>query len=315
MCHPDIYNVQSPAKNLQLESLKMALSKKELRSSELSARRLSTDTSSIDRRGKSQANKLKEVKLLHSTSVITPPARRLSIENRSTQKVEKSLSVRRLSVENSSTQKLEKSSSVRRLSTGTSNMVKLGKAQEPKGPNYVFEKAYAISKRIPHHSRRLSSDSGQYAKTAYLENQKVATTPSVINQTRRLTLEGQRYVNKDSVISERSGLPQASLSASKPKVITSKGGFRPEVSLQMAPNSPSHPVSDSQVVKLEKERKVPAFAEPRRTPEAVYAQNQLMIESLESQTDSMKATVTGKTSQIRKSFRAIGKLINGSEKR
>lgn len=193
-------------------------------------------------------------------------------------------------------------------------MDKLGKAREPKGPNYVFEKAEANSKRISHHFRRLSSDSGQHAKTAYLEDQKVKT-PSVLNRTRRLSLEGQRYVNKDSMISERSGLPRAAMSASKSKVCTSRGDFRPEVSRQMAPKSTLYPVSDSQVERLKKERKVPSTFEPPGTTEAVYARSQLMIELLESQTASMKATVNGKASQIRKSLRAIGKLINGSEKR
>ncbi|KAK1397499.1 Calponin-homology (CH) domain-containing protein [Heracleum sosnowskyi] len=293
----------------ELESLKMALSKKELQSSEMSVLMEIKSPS-----GKSKS--VTEAKLLHSAStVITPPHRRLGIENRSTQKLEKSSSVRNLSVENRSTQKVEKSSSVRRLSTGTSSMVKLGKAQEPKGPNYVFEKAEAISKRIPHHSRRLSSDSGQQAQTAYLEDQMVLKTPSVQNRIGRLSLEGQRYVSKNSVISERSGLPQAAMSASKPKVFTSKGDFRPEVSRHMAPRSPLYPGSGSHMVRLEKERKVPSFLEPPATPEALYTRSQLMIESLESQTASMKATVNGKTSQIKKSLRAIGKLINGSEKR
>ncbi|KAL8147318.1 uncharacterized protein LOC141706069 [Apium graveolens] len=317
----------------ELESLKTALSKKELQSSKMtvlmeikspsgksksatdktsaSARRPSTDSSGIDRREKPQLNKLEEAKLLHSASVITSPPRRLCIENRSTQNPEKSSSSRRLSVENRSTQKVEKSSSVRRLSTGTSIMDRLGKAQEP---NYLFEKAVTISKRIPHNSRRLSSDGGQHAQTAYLEDQKVKT-PSVHDRTRRLSLEGQKYVNKDSVISERSGLPRAAMSASKPKVYTSIGDFRPEVSRQMDPKSPLYPVSDSHVVRLENGRKVPSSLEPPGTPEAVYARSQLTSESLESQTASMKSTVNGKTSQIRKSLRAIGKLINGSEKR
>lgn len=298
---------------MQLESLQNALSHRELQSSELSifkeikspsdksksvtnktsthAQRLSTETSSIDRREKPQVNKLKEAKLVRTASaVITPSPRRLSLENRSTQKV-------------------EKSSSVRRLSTGTSNLVELGKAQETKGRKYVYEKAEAISEKSSSHSRRLSSErcsTGKYAKTAYLEDQKVLKTPSVHTRTRRLSLEGHRCVNKDFVDSDKSGL--SAISASKPKALTSKGDFRPEASRQMALKSPSNRVFDSQVVRHGKERKVPSL-EPTETPEAVYARSQL-IEPSESQTASMKGTASGKTSQIRKSLRAIGKLID-----
>ncbi|KAL1815194.1 hypothetical protein ACET3Z_017768 [Daucus carota] len=302
----------------ELERLKTALSNKELQNSELSglkeikspsdksksvtnetskrARRLSAETFGIDRREKPQGNKPNDIKMLRSPSVVTTPPR-LSLGNHSTQKVEKSSSVgklssvRRLSIENHPTEKVGKLSSVRRLSTGTSIAGNLGKAREPKGAKYMFEKAEAIQKRNTHQSRRLSSESGNNAKIAYLEDQKVLKTP-VQNRIKRLSLEGPRYENKDFLNTQRPALPQAAISGSKPKA----GDFRREVPHQMASK---RPVSDCQVVRLEKDN---------------YSRSQL-IESSESQTASAKATTNGKKSQIQKSLCAIGKLINGSEKR
>lgn len=306
---------------MQLESLKKALSHRKLQSSEVNVlkenrtpsdkaklminqtplhpRRLSIETSNAIRREKAHhANKPKETKLPHGASAeITPPPQGLNTDNRHTPMIKKSPRVRRLSI-------------------GTSSVVKLEKAKET---NYVLEKAQANAERTPPRPRRLSIEncsSTKKGKTSYLEDRKVLKTPSVQSRTRRLSLEGPRYVNKDCSNSERSGHPQA---ASKPKAFPGHVDSTLDLSRQMDPKSTINAVYHNQVARIERERKIPPLQLPKTPEPTVFAKDDLakddLVEPLESQTTSTRATALGKESHIRKSLRAIGKLINGSEKR
>lgn len=309
---------------MQLESLKKALSNRKLLSSEINVfkenkspsdkpklvtnqtplrpRRLSIETSSAIRREKVHANKPKETKSLlpGASAEITPPSRRLNIENRYTPTMKKSPRVRRLSV-------------------GTSSVVKLEKIKET-GPNEtknVLEKAQANGERTPPRPRRLSienyNSTTKKGKTVSVEDKKVLKTPSTQTRTRRLSLEGPRYVNKESTVnSDRSGLPQA---ASKPIALPTQVDSTLDVSRQLAPKSTINDAQNNQEARIQREKRIPSL-QITKTPEpTVFAKSDL-VEPLESQTTtSTKPTANGKASHIRKSLRAIGKLINGSEKR
>lgn len=307
---------------MQLESLKKELSNRKLQSPEVNVlkenrspsdkpklvtsqtplrpRRLSIETSSAIRSEKAHANKPKETKSLlpGASAEMTPPSRGLNIENRYTPTTKKSPRVRRLSI-------------------GTSSVVKLEKAKETgaKETNNVLEKAQANAERTPPRPRRLSIENystTKKVKTAYVEDKKVLKTPSMQPRTRRLSLEGPRCVNKDSTAnSERAGLPQE---ASKPIVLPSHVDSTLYVSRQMAPRSTINAVHDNQVARIERETKIPSIQPPKTPEPTVFAKGDL-VEPLESQTTSTRATANGKASHIKKSLRAIGKLINGSEKR
>ncbi|KAL1821037.1 kinesin-like protein KIN-14L isoform X2 [Daucus carota subsp. sativus] len=305
----------------ELESLKKALSKRNRQSSvvnilkenrspsdkpklitnqtPLRPRRLSIETSNTIRREKALANRTKETSPLlpGASAEITPPPRGLKVENRYTPTIKKSPRARRLSI-------------------GTSSVVKLEKAKEtgPKGTNYVLEKGQANAERTPPRPRRLSVENcstTKKGKTAYLEDKKVLKTPSMQSRTRRLSLEGPRYVNKDSANLERTGAPQA---ASKPKVFPSHVDSTLDVSRQMAPRSTVNAVYNNQVARGGSEIKVPSLQLPKTPEPTVFAKGDL-VTPLESQTTSTTAIANGKASHIRKSLRAIGRLINGSEKR
>ncbi|KAL8133414.1 uncharacterized protein LOC141712521 [Apium graveolens] len=301
----------------ELESLKKALSNRKLQSSEvnilkenlspsdkpksvtnqtpLRPRRLSIETSSTIRSEKAHANKPKETKSLlpGSSAEITPLSRRLNIENRFTPMMKKSPHARRLSV-------------------GTSSVVKMEKIKEtgPNETNNVLEKAQANGERTPPRPRRLSIENYSTAKkgkTAYVEDKKVLKTPSTQTRTRRLSLEGPRSVNN----SERSGQPQA---ASKEIAFPTHVDSTLHVSRQLAPKSTTNGVHNNQVARIEREERVPSI-QLTKTPEpTVFAKSDL-VEPLELQTTSTRTTANGKASHIKKSLRAIGKLINGSEKR
>ncbi|KAK1386615.1 Calponin-homology (CH) domain-containing protein [Heracleum sosnowskyi] len=306
----------------ELESLKKALSNRKLQSSEVNVlkenrspsdkpklvtnqtplrpRRLSIESSSAIRREKTHANKPKETKSLlpGASAEITPPSRRLNIENRFTPTMKKSPHVRRLSI-------------------GTSSVVKLEKIKEtgPNETNNALEKAQANGERTPPRPRRLSIENYSTAKkgkTAYVEGKKMLKTPSLQIRTRRLSLEGPRFVNKDSAANlERSDLPQA---ASKPIAFPTHVDSALDVSRQMVPKSTINDVRNNQVARTEKQTRIPSLQLPKTPEPTVFAKSDV-VEPLESQTTSTRATANGKASHIRKSLRAIGKLINGSEKR
>lgn len=307
---------------MQLESLKKALSYRKLQSPEVNVlkenkspsdkpklvtnqtplrpRRLSIETSSAIRREKAYANKPKETKSLlpGASAEITPPSRRLNIENRYTPTMKKSPRVRRLSV-------------------GTSSVVKLEKIKEtgPSETNNVLEKAQANGERTPPRPRRLSIENystTKKGKTAYVEDKKVLKTPSTQTRTRRLSLEGPRYVNKDSAAnSDRSGPPQA---ASKPIAFPTHDNSTLDVSRQLAPKSTINDDHNNQEARIGREKRIPSLQVPK-TPEPTVSAKSDLVEPSESQTTSTRATANGKASHIKKSLRAIGKLINGSEKR
>ncbi|KAE9455972.1 hypothetical protein C3L33_12127, partial [Rhododendron williamsianum] len=134
----------------------------------------------------------------------------------------------------------------------------------------------------PPHSRRLSIENCNTEKkeksTMNAEEKRGTKTPSMPTRSRRLSLEGPK-------------LPEA---GSKPCE-------------QRAPQSPTSAVCTSKVSKTDGRAKIRPLELPK-TPEppSKVARNEVQI---------MTSSTNGKGSQIRKSLRTIGKLINGSDKR
>lgn len=134
----------------------------------------------------------------------------------------------------------------------------------------------------PPRSRRLSIENCNTDKkeksTMNTEEKRGTKTPSMPTRSRRLSLEGPK-------------LPEA---GSKPCE-------------QRAPRSPTSAVYTSMVSKTDGRAKILPLELPK-TPEppSKVARNEVQI---------MTSRTNGKGSQIRKSLRTIGKLINGSDKR
>lgn len=257
------------------------------------SRRLSIETSTVVKMEHAQANKPKEAKLMFDKTMTdrTPPLRS-----------------RRLSIETSSVVKMEKA-----------------QANKPKEPKSPFEKPKVVAERTPLLTRRLSIENCNTTntrKTANLEVKKVSKTPSVQSRARRLSLEGPKYANKFSVNLERSGQPQAAEVASKPSGFRSNVGSSMDIYHHTPPKSPTNSACQSQLRRTESVTKIPSLQQPKTPEPAALARvephtlmESELMKPLKSQTSSTKTGTNGKASQIRKSLRAIGKLINGSEKR
>lgn len=242
----------------------------------------------------------------------TPPCvRRLNIENGSNMKSDKTMNpeetgVRRLSIENGSNMKSDKTMNpeetrVRRLSIENGSNMKSDKRMNP-------------------------------------EERKGTKTPSVPTRSRRLSLEGQRYCKKDSfqtkvgedvskpvyfdtMTLQKYGQFQDAEAVSKPYGHSSKGGSVMEVYRLNAPRSPTSSSYQKRMVKKDNRTQIPHLQLPT-SPEPHLARNEVQVVmqseltlSTDSQTANLISSANGKGSQIRKSLRTIGKLINGSEKR
>ncbi|KAK9289316.1 hypothetical protein L1049_007471 [Liquidambar formosana] len=213
--------------------------------------------------------------------------------------------------------------------------VKLNKPKEPRSPS---EKPKA-TERTPPRTRRLSIENCNTMKTEKAMNfdeRKELKTPPVPTRARRLSLEGQKsgkkdhvqikpaYVSKplpfDTVSIQKYGQLQDAEAVSKPYGHFSNGGSMMEVYRHKASRSPTSSAYKSRAIKTESSTKITPFQLPK-TPEPlardeakVVMRNELSL-TTDSKAPSLISSTSGKGSQIRRSLRSIGKLINGSEKR
>ena len=169
------------------------------------------------------------------------------------------------------------------------------KPRETKSP---FDKPKAMPERTPPpRLRRLSIENCNSTKTEKvpsLELKKGSKTP-VPARSRRLSLEGPR--NKDPVNYK---IPEPT---SKPMHL---GQSVTDTCRQRAPRSPTSSVHKSQVVKADvRTMKTPPPKLPKTPERPVPGRNEA----------GLMSSTKERGSQIKKSLRSIGKLINGSEKR
>ncbi|CAK9182422.1 unnamed protein product [Ilex paraguariensis] len=205
-----------------------------------------------------------------------------------------------------------------------------------------FDKNKAMTERTPPRPRRLSIENCSTVnmeKSITFETKKGSKTPSVKTRSRRLSLEGPRYANKDAeqikilestrkplqsetAWLQESGQLQDAEAVTKPYGHICNGESMVNLCCQRAPRSPTSSAYQSLVVKTDSRTKIPSLQLPRTPEPPVLARNEGKTgmqgehtTSSESQTPGFTNSTNGKGSQIRKSLRTIGKLINGSEKR
>ncbi|KAK6941802.1 Kinesin motor domain [Dillenia turbinata] len=215
----------------------------------------------------------------------------------------------------------------------------------PKERGLLFERP--LNERTPPLPRRMSIENSYTMKAEVsrnLDERKGYKTPSskakprterTPTRLRRSSLEGQKCVMKDNLQLSMSGAfskPLKFESATKQKYghlqdvdTTAKqkeGTSMTNANCDDAPCSPISSTDHSRAVKLESRTKIPSLQLPRTPEQPILARNEVQIimqSELTFSADAKKANLTGSTSgkgsQIRKSLRTIGRLINGSEKR
>ncbi|RVX09627.1 Kinesin-like protein KIN-14L [Vitis vinifera] len=170
------------------------------------------------------------------------------------------------------------------------------KVNEPRPPS---EKPKGMIDRTPPRPRRLSIEncsSLKKEKAMHPEEKKGSKTPSIRTRARRLSLEGSNQGKKDHL------LVKMSEDVSKLQPLEAFGHF-----------STGSSMMEEEVFNYQKAPKSPT-PEPDRKEVQTMMQSDLSV-SKDSQIPSFISSGNGKGSQIRKSLRTIGKLINGSEKR
>lgn len=166
------------------------------------------------------------------------------------------------------------------------------------------QKPQSIPERTPPRPRRLSIENCNTMKKEKLatnnEEKRGTKTPTMPTRSRRLSLEGPKIPEAESKPGEQ--VPEAGSKPGEqiPEAGSKRGG-------QGAPRSPTSAVYSSQVLKTEGRSKIRPLELPKTPePQPTIARNEVQI---------MISNTNGKGSQIRKSLRTIGKLINGSDKR
>lgn len=178
-----------------------------------------------------------------------------------------------------------------------------------------------IDRTPPRPSRRLSIEncsSLRHEKAP--EERKGARTPSMRTRARRLSLEGSNQGKKDHF------LVKMSEDISRVQPIEAHGHLGNDSSLmeeevgyqKPPPGSPVSSAYKSRIVKATSRTQVAPFQltkMPDPAREVVQIMQSEMNVAIDFRTTSFISSRNGKGSQIRKSLRTIGKLINGSEKR
>lgn len=215
--------------------------------------------------------------------------------------------------------------------------IQLNKTKEPKSP---CEKPRAVvAERTPSRPRRLSIEnySTKTEKQMNIEDRK--GTPSVPIRSRRLSLEGPKDVKKDNLqikMSDDGTKPPSSETVSaqkyrhiqdadavtKPWHFSNGGSMSMDVSHAKAPRSPTSANYQKRFLKTNGRTQIPNVQLPKTPETSILTRNEVQVVipselsfSKESQTPNLITGTNGKGSQIRRSLRTIGKLINGSEKR
>ncbi|KAG6640944.1 hypothetical protein CIPAW_09G039400 [Carya illinoinensis] len=214
--------------------------------------------------------------------------------------------------------------------------MQLNKTKEPKSP---CEKPRAVVERTPPRPRRLSIENidTKTEKQMNIEDRK--ETPSVPTRSRRLSLEGPRYAKKDNLqikVSDDGAKPLSSETVSAQKYrhiqdadtvtkpyghFSNGGSMAMDVSHPKAPRSPTGTNYQKRFLKTDGRTQIPTLQLPKTPEPSILTRNEVQVViqgpslSKESQTPNLISSTNGKGSQIRRSLRTIGKLINGSEKR
>ncbi|KAK7285625.1 hypothetical protein RJT34_20401 [Clitoria ternatea] len=201
-----------------------------------------------------------------------------------------------------------------------------------KEPHTPSEKPALVYDKTPLRSRKLSIENGSGMKTdksVNPEDKSGAKSPSLLPRSRRLSLEGSKTIKKDSV------QPKVSTDVSKtlqyepvslqkyhhpmqdPEAVSklndhfSNGNSGSELHLK-TPRSPTSISSRNRSIK-DGGMQIHPLKLPQTPERPVVDRSE--AHCTDSQPTKVIGSANGKGSQIRRSLRTIGKLINGSEKR
>ncbi|CAI0439654.1 unnamed protein product [Linum tenue] len=191
----------------------------------------------------------------------------------------------------------------RALANKQSQDQQLNRMKDPRSPL-----GKPMTDRTPPRTRRLSIENGSNTKLMKTGKHEVSKTPALPTRSRRLSLEAPTYYKRDNDDTIRT-----TTSSSTVKIYQHRNPSR----------SPTSSSFQRQTVKIDSRTQVPHIQLPLATAEhQVLARNEVQIVmqsevpiSTKTTTTTTASSVNGKGSQIRKSLRSIGKLINGSEKR
>ncbi|XAR68496.1 Minus-end-directed kinesin ATPase [Bertholletia excelsa] len=176
--------------------------------------------------------------------------------------------------------------------------VQLPTQKEPRSP---LGKPHAMT--TPPRPRRLCIESGNAVKMDKALNSVDKRTPKTPQQprSRRLSLEGPRLAQKGPVLIKT--IPSEAESATKYGLSQdAEAATKPHGHRALSPTS-----YKSQVV-------IPKHPKTPEPPTLATVQGKSSFAVMEPKTPGLNGSTNGKGSQIRKSLRTIGKLINGSEK-
>ncbi|OWM67260.1 hypothetical protein CDL15_Pgr000712 [Punica granatum] len=222
------------------------------------------------------------------------------------------------------------------LANKESRSAQLSKTTNSTSP---VKKPTTMPERTPPRPRRLSiencrNSTAEKNETAVNHEERKATKTPVSIRSRRLSIEGPRSIKKDDLptrVTKEATLTQRNENLQERDVVSkSYGYFSQSVSgsnegyhqQTKAIRSPTSVSNRKQVAKTESRQRVSTL-QVLKTPEPIVQRNRIPLVmqsevclSTDPETPTMMvSSTTGKGSQIRKSFKTIGKLINGSEKR
>ncbi|KAG4927852.1 hypothetical protein JHK85_054338 [Glycine max] len=212
------------------------------------------------------------------------------------------------------------------LATKEAQRVMLQRIKEPHTP---LEKPTLVSEKTPLRPRRLSIENCSAVKTdksVNHEDRSGAKSPLLLPRSRRLSLEGgSKTIKKDSLLPKVSddtvskALQYESVSRQKyhpmqdPESVSklnghfSSGNSRSELHTR-TPRSPTSISYQTRLIKVKGGMQVHPLKLPQ-TPEPP------VLDGNDAHGTKVMGSTNGKGSQIRKSLRTIGKLINGPDKR
>ncbi|CAN1745767.1 Kinesin-like protein KIN-14L [Linum perenne] len=190
--------------------------------------------------------------------------------------------------------------------------------------------------KTPPRPRRLSIEN-KLTKTANHEDRSASRTPLIPTSSRRLSLEAPSYYKRDGFQTKvaveaneeamRKPLPFEDIMMSTPKKYNqsheveamSKHSFGYSTSSTVKiyqRNPPRSPTRSSyQTIRIDSRTQIPHLQLPSATEHQVLARNEVKIVKQTTKAPPISSANNCKESQIRKSLRHIGKLINGSDKR
>ncbi|CAN1745775.1 Kinesin-like protein KIN-14L [Linum perenne] len=168
--------------------------------------------------------------------------------------------------------------------------------------------------KTPPRPRRLSIEN-KLTKTANHEDRSASRTPLIPTSSRRLSLEAPSYYKRDDIMMST---PKKYNQSHEVEAMSKHSfGYSTSSTVKIYQrNPPRSPTRSSyQTIRIDSRTQIPHLQLPSATEHQVLARNEVKIVKQTTKAPPISSANNCKESQIRKSLRHIGKLINGSDKR